>query len=283
METERTTRHPEIFWHCGMMRTGTTYLQSSVFPLFEGLRYIGKDQYADRSRIVREHPSERFLVSFEVYQGGRGVEEIESFAARWPEARPILVLRRQGDWLRSEYKRLLKNGAVREFREVWDPENPTAIYKPSDLRLGDRVACLEENFQSQPILLLYEDLRADGLCFIEHLARITGATLGTQTVGLAPKHVSYGDRELRAFRAVTRYITLRREAPFKPALAYKAQRLFRDLVRYLVLYGSRILPMGDHALVAPEVLQTVDDYYRTDWADCSERASRPASIETPHG
>ena len=281
--TERTTRHPEIFWHCGMMRTGTTYLQSSVFPLFEGLRYIGKDQYADRSRIVREHPSERFLVSFEVYQGGRGVAEIESFATRWPEARPILVLRRQGDWLRSEYKRLLKNGAVREFREVWDPENPAALYKPRDLRLGDRIACLEENFQSQPILLLYEDLRADGLCFIEHLARITGATFRAQTVGLAPKHVSYGDRELRAFRAVTKYITLRREAPFKPVLAYKAQRLFRDLVRYLVLYGSRILPMGDHALVAPEVLQTVDDYYRTDWDDCCERASRPASIETPHG
>ena len=149
METEKTAP-PEIFWHCGMMRTGTTYLQSSVFPFFEGLHYIRKDEFAHRSAIMDAHPQARFLISYEVYQGERGAEEIRSFARQWPSARPILVLRQQGDWLRSEYKRLLKNGAVREFREVWDPANPAAIYQPADLQLSDLIACLEASFEARP-------------------------------------------------------------------------------------------------------------------------------------
>jgi len=273
METE-TTVPPEIFWHCGMMRTGTTYLQSSVFPFFEGLHYIRKDEFAHRSAILNAHPQARFLISYEVYQGVRGAEEIRSFARQWPSARPILVLRQQGDWLRSEYKRLLKNGAVREFSEVWDPGNPAAIYQPSDLQLGDLIACLEASFEARPVLLLYENLRSDGLAFIKELAQITGASFGEQTVGLAPKHVSYGDRELRAFRAVTRFITLRREVPFQPVLLYKAQRLFRDLIRYLVLYGSKILPMGQAPLVSEETLSAVDTFYQEDWAHCRRLASR---------
>lgn len=273
MSTDTRSPQPLIFWHCGMMRTGTTYLQSSVFPFFEGLEYIDKDQYADRSGIVEAHPGARFLVSYEVYQGDRGAEEIRNFARTWPEARPILVLREQSDWLRSEYKRLLKNGVVRQFREVWDPGNADAIYQPSDLCLADRIACLDECFTTKPIILFYEDLREDGLAFVQELARITGATFPEQAVGLAPKHVSYSDRELRAFRAVTRYLTLRRRPAFKPALVFQVQRLFRDLVRYLVLYGSRILPMGESPLVPEETLAAVGRYYRADWEHCCREAS----------
>ena len=140
--------------------------------------------------------------------------------------------------------------------------------------MSDLIACLEASFEARPILLLYENLRSDGLAFIKELAQITGASFGEQTVGLAPKHVSYGDRELRAFRAVTRYITLRREVPFQPALLYKAQRLFRDLIRYLVLYGSKILPMGRAPLVSEETLSAVDAFYQEDWAHCRRLASR---------
>jgi len=280
MSTDTPSRQPLIFWHCGMMRTGTTYLQSSVFPFFEGLEYIGKDQYANRLQIVAAKREKRFLVSYEVYQGDRGAEEIRNFARAWPEARPILVLRKQGDWLRSEYKRLLKNGVVRQFSEVWDPSNADAVYQPSDLCLADRIACLEKSFTSKPIILFYEDLRQDGLAFVQELARITGAAFPEETVGLAPKHVSYSDRELRAFRAVTKFITLRRRAAFKPVVAFQVQRLFRDFVRYLVLYGSRILPMGEAPLVPEETLGAIDRYYRMDWEHCCREASNEGRAQS---
>ena len=280
MSTDTPSRQPLIFWHCGMMRTGTTYLQSSVFPFFEGLEYIGKDQYANRLQIVAAKREKRFLVSYEVYQGDRGAEEIRNFARAWPEARPILVLRKQGDWLRSEYKRLLKNGVVRQFSEVWDPSNADAVYQPSDLCLADRIACLEKSFTSKPIILFYEDLRQDGLAFVQEMARITGAAFPEETVGLAPKHVSYSDRELRAFRAVTKFITLRRRAAFKPVVAFQVQRLFRDFVRYLVLYGSRILPMGEAPLVPEETLGAIDRYYRVDWERCCREASNEGRAQS---
>ena len=281
MSTEIQSPRPLVFWHCGMMRTGTTYLQSSVFPFFEGIRYIGKDQYAERSKIRAGHPDDRYLVSYEVYQDHRGSDEIRAFAQQWPEACPILVLREQGDWLRSEYKRLLKNGVVREFSEVWDPENPNAIYQPSDLRLAERIALLEDCFTTKPRVLLYEDLKADGLAFVEELARITGAKVSSKAVGVSPKHVSYTDRELRAFRAVTKYITLRRQVAFEPAVVFRAQRLFRDCLRYLVLYGSRILPMRAAPLVSPEVQEAVHHFYEQDWAHCRGLASRLPIPESP--
>ena len=83
---------PQIYFHCGMMRTGTTYLQNAVFPHFRGLRYIHKKQYWDTSTIIHETDAAKYLVSYELRMGEQWEEEI----ATLKKDNPDLPISKQG-------------------------------------------------------------------------------------------------------------------------------------------------------------------------------------------
>lgn len=262
---------PEIFFHCGMMRTGTTFLQKSVFPFFEGIHYVHKKQYHDRKAIVGSVPASKFLISYELAMDGQWEKELTNVARAWPHATPIVVLRKHSEFLLSEYKRQLKNGTVCLFSEIWDPENEKAFYQTADLLFDERLGFLEKQFSAQPVLLLYSRLREDARIFIQNLARIMKVSYHPDRIDLTPRHTSYDESALIALRKVQRHINLNRVYPGRPTFRFRIKRFLRDIIRYGILYSAPMMPRGDKRLVPEETLARIDEFYATDWQACLHR------------
>ena len=248
-----------------MMRTGTTYLQNAVFPFFEGLHYIHKKQFFERKRIVEETEADRYLISYELAMDDQWEREIVNMARDFPQAIPIVVLRKHSAWLKSEYKRQLKNGNIRQLDALWSASDDSSLYSKSDLMYVDRIACLQQHFTQEPIVLLYDDLTRDGLQFIERLAAILGASFDPARIDLKPRHTSYGERQLRVLRWVMKYVNINREREDQPMAIFRIQRFLRDIVRYGTLHVSALLPIANKPLIPMATLEQIDAYFQEDW------------------
>lgn len=265
------TSHLEIFFHCGMMRTGTTYLQNAVFPFFEGIHYIHKRRYHDRELIVRETNAPKYLISFELAMNQQWNRELISIARRWPHATPIVVLRKHSDFLLSEYKRQLKNGTVRLFNEIWDPDNPDALYQPADLMFSERLDFLDQQFTTEPVVMEYSALRNDALAFIQKLAAAMDVSYDPDKIDLTPRHTSYDEPALVALRSIQRYINLNRVYVGQPTPWFRVKRFLRDIVRYGILHATAVFPTTNQPLVPEATLTMIDTFYTTDWERCIKR------------
>ncbi|MDX1477046.1 MAG: hypothetical protein R3301_05040 [Saprospiraceae bacterium] len=267
-----------------MMRTGTTFLQKSVFPHLKGIRYIPKPQFFERDEIIRDSAAARFLISYELAMDEQWQREIDHVSEDWPDAIPIVVVRRHSDWLLSEYKRQLKNGHILQFEELWSEGEGQAQYHREDLLYCDRIAILRDRFSQPPVILMYEDLVHDGAGFIEHLAAIMGATVDLEEVDLQRRHTSYGDRQLQLLRRVMQRVNLNRERGKQSAVVFRVQRLLRDIVRYGILYLGAPFNRSDGPLVDRKVLDRVDEVYQDDWEQVLELSKTPQpQVSQPSG
>ena len=107
-----------IYFHVGLGKTGSTYLQVKFFPKLKGLQYVPTIDYKRYQKVIEKSKANKILVSREF---DRQLEdEIKKFAALYPEARIIIVLREHDTWIASQYKRFVKNGFNGSFRKFID-------------------------------------------------------------------------------------------------------------------------------------------------------------------
>lgn len=105
----------EIFFHVGLARTASTYLQHKVFPRLQGVHYIAPNQYRRYQHIISDTTSTKYLVSREFDQ--RLDSASRQFAQSFPDAKIMIVLRRSDRWIASQYRRFVKNGYALSFQE----------------------------------------------------------------------------------------------------------------------------------------------------------------------
>ncbi len=140
----------EIYIHVGLPRTATTYLQRSIFPYFNDIKYVDlsdnkysifRDLYFKNFIFyplsnIKEHIREYFcslnqkkiLISDEMWFGGTIGGTHFNFSNNYflsgvlkeifPNAKIILTIRRQDKWFESIYRYLLRDGhyvGIRQF------------------------------------------------------------------------------------------------------------------------------------------------------------------------
>jgi hypothetical protein len=205
-------------------------------------------------------------------EGGRRLERrVRDFASRYPDAHPIIVLRRHDGWVASHYRRHVKNGGPRTFREFIDIDTDQGLWKRDDLLFMAKIKLLEETFGKRPLVLFHEHLRSDPDAFFERLTTHLGASLDRAGVSLDIVHSSYRETHLKVLRAVARRL-FRREPH---DLATWIRRRLRMYACYVILHGARLLPeawVPDGELIPARELEKISAYYRDDWEQCQEYA-----------
>ena len=89
--------NPEIYFHLGLGKVASTYLQYAFFPKLEGIHYIQRTRYRFTPGIVASQPGNRFFVSREMDQQLEA--EVIKFARHFPQTKAILLLRRHDSWI----------------------------------------------------------------------------------------------------------------------------------------------------------------------------------------
>jgi len=121
----------EIYFHVGLGKTGTTFLQYNVFNKLKGVYYIQRTKYKKAIKIIGQGAAEKYFISREFDQQ---IEvEVMQFAKHYPNTTAIIVFRRHDGWIASQYRRFVKNGYICSFEEFLDLEHDSGIFKIKDL------------------------------------------------------------------------------------------------------------------------------------------------------
>jgi len=268
--TESIPGRQDIFFHVGLSKAASTYLQKRVFPELKGIQYIHRNRYWKFQQIIEQSPGGRFLVSREAAE--RLEHRVLEFAGYEPTGKVILVLRRHDDWIASHYRRYVKNGGSFPLEKFLDQSTLLG----NDWRKGGpcfkrMIEMIEIHFGSQPLVLFHEDLQQDRTGFMKQLAAFTDTSYDDEKIDHRPIHLSWSEKQLKLSRSVGRYV-------FRPTPSENPNRRFNRLRRrlrlwscYFILGIAGLVPArytNNEPLIPKELLEQIHRLYSKDWQTC---------------
>jgi hypothetical protein len=258
-----------IYFHVGISKTGSTFLQNRVFPRLSKITYIPTNKYHRIFEEIKSCQSDQILVSREFDR--QFEREITLFSSRYRKATPIIVLRKHEEYLASQYKRFVKNGFKGEIEDFFDLENDQGFFKALHLNFSYQIGVLKEKFEKDPIVLFYEDLRSSPKAFIKAFCLITFSEINLEKVDFRKKHISYSEKQLKAIKFVSKYFNLKKRVVFTNPVLNLFWRLYQAFFRYGILYLSLIVPSFMYSikpLISPKYLKKVGKHFKDDWENC---------------
>lgn len=101
---------------------------------------------------------------------------LANLRACFPDARAILVLRRQDDLARSFYRQYLKSGGTRDVRRFYGMKSEVRhpLMTLDRFRFGPYVRAVKEAFPAGVLVLAYEEFVRDQASFLEKLTQFIG-------------------------------------------------------------------------------------------------------------
>lgn len=266
--------NPQIYFHVGLGKTASTFLQSNVFPKLRDIYYLPTNKYHRYRQLLPKKNDQKILVSreFDVQLE----YEIASFVKLYPEAKPIIVFRRHDRWIASQYRRRVKNGWHHDFSRFYNLEN-TGIWPTAELDYMGKISLLNTYFKHKPLILFHEDLKENPKKFIEDIAGFMGATCDFNEISLKAVHVSYNEKQMRVIKTFCR-----KYMPFIPGgKVNKIANLlmFRPwwLFFHIILYAALLIPdkwAPNDPLIPDEELEKIKIHFESDWKELKEYASK---------
>jgi hypothetical protein len=264
---------PEIFFHVGLGKVASKYLQFRIFPKLEGICYIPTRRYRSSKTLIRKEYHNRYLISREFDR--QFEREVEWFSRDYPQTRSILLLRRHDSWIASQYRRFVKNGFPGTFRDFMDIKNNRGEWDRKELYFYDKIRILEKYFDHKPLVLFYDDFLDDPAGFLMSIVNYTGTGIKLDEVSFAPKHSSYDEKQLKVMQRLSRRFAFLEDKERKSQFYKSVRRYLKMPLRYPILYLSKIIPdqwVPKDELIPVEELEKIRWEFTEDWESCREYA-----------
>ncbi len=267
---------PEIYFHAGMMRTASTFLQKTVFPQLTEILYISKKQYRKVHQIIADSDADKILVSFEL-NNSLFYNHLQRFASKYPDAGIILVLRRHDEWIASHYKRAVKNGFHEDFRKYFDIETDAGRWKHEDLLYYPKLKWVQQQFSKPPLILFHEELKEQPKTFLSKILQYTGAK-SSGNISFKPRHTSYTEKQLLFKRWVNHHTIFKESFDKKESPLRKMSNKF---LRYVLLHLPLVIPFktGQQELIPKSDREKIRETFKEDWEQCRAFAEQHNPID----
>jgi hypothetical protein len=267
------TENKSIFFHVGMGKTASTYLQHKVFPYFQDIEFIHHmPRFKKAAEIIQTSKKKTILISREFDQ--QMEEKVSWFATYHPETSAIIVFRKHDSWIASQYRRFVKNGHAISFQQFFDLQNDKGLFKQIDLNYMHKINLLEKYFTLKPLVLFYDDMQKDPITFIDYLAKNMGVNYDKEKISLSKMHSSYNEKQLKAIMQVAKHIDIEKRS-LKNKILYFIRRISINAIRYSTLFIAKYLPdkwFNVTPLISADDLNAVNEYYLNDWKAVKEYA-----------
>lgn len=266
---------PEIYFHVGMGKVASKYLQFKVFPKLTNIYYIPTGKYKKSKQIIQKGYYSKYLISREFDR--QMEDQVTWFSADYPQAKTIILLRRHDSWIASQYRRFVKNGFPGTFTDFMDIETNTGKWDKKELLFYEKIRILENCFQYKPLVLFYDDFIAHPKTFISHMVTYMNANIDFSKLSFAKKHSSYNEKQLKIMQWLTRKLPLIENKERKNLLYLKIRRFLKMPIRYPILYMAQLLPekwISKNELIPGSELEKIREAYTDDWKKCQEYAQK---------
>lgn len=255
----------KIYYHLGMGKVASTFLQYRFFPFLKGVKYLQRTKHQKYAEMIQADPHGTYLLSRE---NDRQLErEVAKFAEHYTDVRTILIFRRHDSWLASQYRRFVKNGLTVSYEEFIDLDNNEGHWDQRELNFYSKIEVIEKYFDHKPLVLFYDDLQEDSEKFMKRIADYCGASYNPEDINQKAKHKSYEEKQLKFMRSFSDKFQIPQDYSDNRIVA-AGQRWLRMMVKYPVLYMGKVSPgslSSDEPLIDPEHCIRVREFGQADW------------------
>lgn len=284
---EQTTKKKPIF-HIGYHKTGSTFLQENFWPLCRNYAYDNKKRLVNYLVVPHMYEYDPMQVYRWAYRefGGRFICSNEDFIcnplnaggsgfiqkgvamrikASFPDARIVIFLREQLDYLQSLYVQYVKYGGTRSLERMLFPHklNPTLnpIFRYEYLEYDRVVEMYEEIFGRENVYVYnYLDLRR-GTEFYQELNDTFGLGINVSLIPNTKSNVKMRKSTLlltRLLNRFTRHILPDKDYWLDIPYAYPAIRFLARAIDSVTLFNP-VVEAGD--FWSPELREKIKLHY----------------------
>lgn len=268
----------EIYFHVGLAKTGSTFLQKNFFPYLKNIKYVSTHDYINSIDIINKTNYKSYLISREFDK--QFEREIKKFISYFPDTKIIVVFRRHDQWIASQYKRAVKNGWYLDFKNYYNINNK-GIWKNSDLTYMNKLKIIKKYSKSKPLILKFEELKKDPFNYLNKISNYTDSKYLKTEISLKTVHKSYSEKQLIFLKKFCKI--------FKktPPIYYDYQEITLDktisntnrikhwlfyrpwwLLFHLVMYTSLLIPKSlivKNSLINKNDLAEIKNKFKEDW------------------
>lgn len=271
-----------VFFHVGLPKTASTFLQRNVFPQLEGIFYVKKHDFKRHRQIVKERTENKVLLSveFNPHPGDKdGEAKLRDIKESYDQVYPIIVLRKHSSWIKSRYKYHIRKHGTYSLKEFVDPSTRLGSQMRHFLQYFTKVELLEKTYGNAPLVLFQEEIKAHPFKAIKAIADYTGAAFSEENIRIAVVKKGYEEKPLKW---VLRFNRIYPFFPKKvhPKFLRKAYKKFSQFFIHAVAFTGRFLPdpEPERPLLPEEILKMIDQEYQNDWEKCIAYAKKQREV-----
>ncbi|MCP4459364.1 MAG: hypothetical protein GY816_15285 [Cytophagales bacterium] len=276
MESEE---KPEVYFHVGLGKVASSYLQQRVFPRLDGIKYISTHKYKKSISVIKKAKHKKYLVSREFDR--QFEREVKWFSSHFPDTQVIIVLRRHDSWLASQYRRFVKNGRTLNFSEFFNLDESKSFWKHEHILFYWKLELIEKCFTKKPLVLFHDELKEDAWVFFNKISQYAGVSYDKVKVSLKPTHPSYSEKQLRVLRGFCR--RYKKEPPKGYSNKLKHWLFYRPwwALFHLIMYAAAYFPVSwvpKEPIIQDDELKPIRVAFDDDW----KRVQAYAKKNNPH-
>ena len=255
-----------IYFHVGLAKTGSTFLQNNFFPKLQNIKYISTHKYKRCIDIINNTNYDSYLISREFDRQLEG--EVKKILNHFPETKIIIVFREHKKWISSQFKRFSKNGYHFKFEDFYNNTN-SGYWKNEDMIYIDKINIIKKYSKYDPLVLNFDELKINPHSYLTKISEYTNSNYKKSNISLNVVHKSYSEKQLIFLKGFCRI--------FKPnpPKYYADNKLkhwlyFRPwwLLFHLVMYVAYFLPKNmivKKPLIDNNYLGKTMKKYKSDW------------------
>ena len=269
----------QLFFHVGMPKTASTFLQNKVFPKYQDIFFVKKHDFKNHQKIIENSTADKILLSLEInVDKPNGYNKVQTITKRYPGTIPIILLRKHSSWVRSKYKYYIRKHGKLPFDKYLDLESEQGKINHQNLIYINKIKILEEAFQCRPYVFFQEELKQNPQQFIAQLAGILGARYNPDAIKSGTVKKAYSEKQLKYVRRFNSWYNYDDSKSSKwKKFAYKK---FSGLLLHTVaLTGDFLPPLSEDTPLIPEgKLQELDKKLQNDWKQSIEYAKQDRTL-----
>jgi len=268
----------EIYFHVGLAKTGSTFLQKNFFPYLKNIKYISTHDYINCIDIINKTNYKSYLISREFDK--QFEREIKKFISYFPNTKIIVAFRRHDQWIASQYKRAVKNGWHLDFKNYYNINNK-GIWKNSDLTYMNKLKIIKKYSKSKPLILKFEELKKNPFNYLNKISNYTDSKYLKTEISLKTVHKSYSEKQLIFLKKFSKifkktpptyydYQEITLDKTIRNTNRIKHWLLYRPwwFLFHLVMYTSLLIPKSlivKNSLINKNDLAEIKNKFKEDW------------------
>ena len=259
--------------HIGLPKTGTTFLQNSIFKNITDIEVFHKAY--EFLNLIRDLKKETLFTSFESYLYNekeknlvdQGLISINNIKNTFNNPKIIFGYRNQSEYIKALYLQSLNEYKYWTFRDFFSLENDSSFFNKHDFLLAPIVKELKQNFR-EVYFYDFEDLKNDNEKIVNEILSFIGSKNEFKHFETNKENISI--KTQLQFKTLKNLNRLSSFIPkFLPSLHSSPLKILGVTPRQIAQNHLKKIP-SKPLVVNGYNKEEIDRYYRRDWEETRE-------------